>query len=367
MVVHKIIVAHGAAEACKKFSEANVYGSLAISYGDPIGNLPAPFPFMVFLDRRNPIHVFDSHNLSIILGELDTAKDFSDYLDTKVQTISKLDLMYCGEEDLLAHYWLNLDKQTGRHSIGVASQPLTGLFIGEGEWEDLIQLDGYKATKKANEASYLWDSLIQRTCDNWLNGRLLGDANLLSRPNAIFEMAKEPRFMRREFAQHIQEAIQQFPPDNRFTRHMRFFKSYYETTGYVFLQLWVPKDIKGSEAEYRSKRQEMLRLACGAARNRFPSLEIVVGIAIEPPKLTSRTGEDLFWMDCREWSEDQRCEIVENNRPFGFFETGGIRERRYSEFVSPMRAPPPRPRRKPGRNEICPCGSDKKFKRCHGA
>ena len=138
------------------------------------------------------------------------------------------------------------------------------------------------------------------------------------------------------------------------------------STGYVFLQLWVPEQLRGAEAEYRGKRQEILRIACGAAKNRFPSLETIVGIAIEPPKLTDRTGEDFIWMDCREWPEEQRREIVESNEPFGFFETGDIRERKYSEFVSPTQATAPGPRRKPGRNEPCPCGSGKKFKRCHG-
>lgn len=368
MVVHKIIVAHGAAEACKNFSESNVYGSLAISYSDPAAQAPTTFPFMVQLDRNNPVHVFDSHNLPIILGELDTVKDFSDYLDAKVQAISNLGLLvYCGEEDLLAHYWRNLEKQTNRHFIGVAGEPPTGLFVGEGEWKCLTQLEEYKATKTANTASYHWDRLIRRTCDNWLNGKLLGDADLLSRPNAIFEMAKEPRFMRREFVKHMWEAIRQFPPENRLMRHMRFFKSYYEATGYVFLQLWVPEDIRGDEAEYRGKRQEILRIACGAAKNRFPSLEIVVGIAIEPPNLTNRTGEDLLWMDCREWPEQRRREISESNRPLGFFETGGVRERKYSEFVPPTEVTLPGRHPKPGRNELCPCGSGKKFKRCHGA
>ena len=33
--IYKIIVAHGAAEACKNFSDENMSGSLAISYGEP--------------------------------------------------------------------------------------------------------------------------------------------------------------------------------------------------------------------------------------------------------------------------------------------------------------------------------------------
>lgn len=368
MIVHKIIVAHGASEACRNFSEANVYGSLAIAYCDPTSQIPNPFPFIVHIDRSNPVHILDSHNLPIILNELDTVKDFSDYLDSKLEAISKMDLLcYCGEEDLLAHYLQNVDKLQDRHFIGVTGESPTAFFVGEGEWKSFIELDEYKATKEANEVSYFWDRLIQKTCNNWLNGKLLGDADLLSRPNAIFEMAKEPRFMRREFVKHMHDAIQQFPPQDRAMRHIRFFKSFYETTGYVFLQLWVPEELKGDEAEYRGKRQEILRIACGAAKNRFPSLETVVGIAVEPPKLTDRTGEDFLWMDCREWPEQRRREIVERNEPFGFFGTGELRERKCSEFVSPTRTPPPQPLRRPGRNDPCPCGSGNKFKRCHGA
>jgi hypothetical protein len=65
--IHKIIIAHGAQEACAAFSPDNVYGSLAISYG--AAKLTSAFPFMVNLDSSDPVHIFDSHNLPIILGE----------------------------------------------------------------------------------------------------------------------------------------------------------------------------------------------------------------------------------------------------------------------------------------------------------
>ncbi|MCZ7658894.1 MAG: hypothetical protein M5U07_14080, partial [Xanthobacteraceae bacterium] len=43
MIIHKIIVAHGAKDACERFSDDNVYGSLAITYGDTDGGLSWPF------------------------------------------------------------------------------------------------------------------------------------------------------------------------------------------------------------------------------------------------------------------------------------------------------------------------------------
>ena len=103
MIVHKIIVAHGAKEACQNFSDANVYGSLAISYGKFGDGLS--WPFYVELDRQRPVHVLDSHNLPILLGELDTFFDLSSYFDAKIEAVNRFDcLTYCGEEDLLAYY-----------------------------------------------------------------------------------------------------------------------------------------------------------------------------------------------------------------------------------------------------------------------
>ena len=97
MIIHKIIVAHGAKEACENFSDDNVYGSLGILYGNSVAQLP--FPFMIHIDKENPVHVFDSHNLPIIFSELDTFFDFSSYLDAKIDAIKSLDaLIYCGEE-----------------------------------------------------------------------------------------------------------------------------------------------------------------------------------------------------------------------------------------------------------------------------
>ncbi len=112
--IHKIVVAHGAEEACKNFSEDNIYGSLAITYSDtPSG---VDMPFLVRLDRNNPVHVFDSHNLEIILGELDTFYDFTRYLIEKEDAIKRYDyLSYCGEEDLLAHYFLGYDPKEKRY------------------------------------------------------------------------------------------------------------------------------------------------------------------------------------------------------------------------------------------------------------
>jgi hypothetical protein len=56
MVIHKIIIAHGANEACLKDSENNIYGSLAISYSARTYDF-LQIPFYVNLDKNNPVHI----------------------------------------------------------------------------------------------------------------------------------------------------------------------------------------------------------------------------------------------------------------------------------------------------------------------
>lgn len=209
-IIHKIVVAHGAKEACERASDQNVYGSLAITYCETDGG--STQPFHIEIDKRNPVHVFDSHNISIVLGELDTVSDFSKYLDEKLRAIARFDsLIYCGEEDLLGHYLLNYDKAANQHIIGTNRDDVNGLMVGEGEWHDFIKTELYKNTKNEDRISYFWDELIQRTCQNALNRTLRGNADLLRGQSAIFEMVKEPRFIRRALADKIKRTVINFP------------------------------------------------------------------------------------------------------------------------------------------------------------
>lgn len=321
IVVHKIIIAHGAKEACENFSNDNVYGSLGMFYDNGTSKLPSPF--MVQMDRVNPVHVIDSHNLPIIFNELDTFYDFSSYLDAKVEAIKSYDaLVYCGEEDLLAHYFLNFDKEKNKHFIGTSDKNINALIIGEGEWKDFIEHDIYKNKKKADQVSYFWDELIQITCQNTLDGTLLGDPTPLRGQSAIHEMAKEPRFQRRALSERMIQSIQNFPESpQRLMRNLSFMQSFYIEKGYVFLQLKV-NGITDYENEYRPKRKAMLEIACGAAKNKFNHLKKVIGIAMDAPKYSESNSEDFLLMDCTEWTDNLKEQYERANEKLCFFKTG---------------------------------------------
>ncbi len=367
LIVHKIAVAHGAADACKNFSSDNVAGSLAITYSDDGISGDVSIPFIVHLDRSDPVHILDSHNLRIILGELDAFRDLVSYLTAKEAAISKLDcIAYCGEEDLLGHYFANFDHKTKTHFIGVKGKRVNGLFIGEGEWHSVSNSEPYRRKKSADKISYLWDDLLQRTSQNALDGTLLGNSDIYNSRSAIFEMAKEPRFARRALAECIKAAIQKFPYEREGrVRQITFMHSFYKDKAYVFLQLRCPDDLVGDyDTEYRPKRQAMLAIACGVARNKYPHLKKVIGIGIDAPKDRPENSEDFVLLD-GEWGEEERKHYEEANRGLRFFETSGLEKRRVhvSNFPKASKLPP---RVKIGRNEQCPCGSGKKFKRCHG-
>lgn len=369
-LIHKIIVAHGAKEACERASSQNIYGSLAISYGETDGGPTQPFH--IEIDKRSPVHILDSHNMPIVLAELDTVSDFSAYLDEKLRAVAKLDyLTYCGEEDLLGHYLLNYDDASKTHVIGPkGKEDINGVMIDEGEWHDFTKTDLYKNTKKEDRISYFWDELIQRTCQNSLNGTLGGNSNILRGESAIYEMVKEPRFIRRGLADKMLTAVERFPDHpSQLTRQVTFLPSYLPNVGYVLLQLRTPEAFR-AEPDYREKRQTLLEIACGAAKNKFPNLVKVIGIGIDAPKFSGGTNaEDFILMPCETWTDEMRSHYEAENEPWSFFGTPQLQQfnDRVTQFVPPPSSPKSAARApKVGRNDPCPCGSGKKFKKCHG-
>lgn len=361
-IIHRIVIAHGAMEACASASTQNVYGSLGVSYAS---GQRAENPFTINLERTSATHVFDSHNLPIILGELDTITDFKNYLEEKEKAIDKYDLItYAGEEDLLAHYILNYNDKTASRHIGVNDPNINGIWIEEGEWAALIENPIYLEKKSADKISYLWDELLQRTAQYALDGALLGDSLPIHSEGAIFEMAKESRFYRRMLSERMSMAINSFPDEpGQACRNVSLIPSSNPEAAYVFLQLFIA-DQGDDEAEYRARRQALLEVACGAAKNKFPQFKSMIGIAIDAPKFAERNSEDFILMDCTEWSADLRRHYEELNRGFNFFESPGLKPEHFTMNEYPSAPRNSATRQKVGRNAPCPCRSGKKHKKC---
>ena len=100
-------------------------------------------------------------------------------------------------------------------------------------------------------------------------------------------------------------------------------------------------------------------------RLKCPDAVDVVGIAIESGN-DPNGSEDAMHCDFREWTEEMATEAKELQQALGLLLNPT--ETRATEYEYPE--PEPRPLIHlpitAGRNQPCPCGSGKKYKRCHG-
>ena len=84
--------------------------------------------------------------------------------------------------------------------------------------------------------------------------------------------------------------------------------------------------------EYRHVRKNMLSIARGVVKNRFPSLETVVGIAMDAPMYWSYDGEDFVLLECEHWSDEERAHYDRENEKLGLFKNALKTERRITDF-----------------------------------
>ena len=324
--IHKFIVAHGVEETLKKFSGKDYSGSLAISYGEPT-KPSAERPFCVELEKEGTVHILDSVNVGIILRELDTFFDFASYVTEKEKAIRKYDfLTYCGEEDLLAHYFRNYDPEANRYCIVEKDSNIPGVAIEEGTWKSFVASEEYQKRKEANEASYLWNELIQQVYQDALDGTLLNKVDLGVGKDPIHEMAKEPRFVRRLLSEEIRKEVRGFPEtDHAVLPKVEFMSSLQKDKGYVFLQLKCPQT-GDFEKRYRPLRQRMLEVACGVIRNRVANLNTVIGIGQYASKFSDGNSRDFILLDCSKWTEEIRTFYETENENFGFFKTQNMQK-----------------------------------------
>lgn len=103
--VHRIAVTRGINEHSKKYYE-DKSGTLLIR-PDIIGKDHLDNPFMIGTADSNKgyVHFFDEESIDKVFEELDTIKDFTDYLSQKEELInSGMLLVAPGEDELLGYY-----------------------------------------------------------------------------------------------------------------------------------------------------------------------------------------------------------------------------------------------------------------------
>ncbi|MFQ5804736.1 MAG: SEC-C domain-containing protein [Candidatus Methylomirabilales bacterium] len=361
---HLVVVAHDIAQHCARVLGGS--GSLIIR-NDLKGVAAHVEPFAVGdLDpSRTFVHVLDDTSLNIVIQTLDTIGDFTSYLEKKEKLLRSGQAIFAvGEEELLALYLTRIGPD-GEHDFAFPSDA-TGITVGEGYWERFQADPQRRAQVEANRVSYVWDRLIETFNRHALHGSqyYVSPGGIQSTERIMRFMAREPRLRRRMLGAALGGLLRRTAPDLRASRVM--LPSRPGDPFYVFLLLPPPKD--RSYEEYRAARVTLLEMYCRVAKVQFPEAQDIVGIATEPGFGAVRS-EDAIYMDARVWSEEHESEAKKLQEEMKILVN--TVERRYTakeypdmETVNP--APPQMPTQRNPRNKPCPCGSGKKYKKCHG-
>ncbi|WP_191084336.1 YecA family protein [Roseococcus microcysteis] len=358
----KILVAHGAHNACKAYRPENIYGSLAVIYSKS-PEIDFSMPFVIQLDSNNPVHVLDGHNFALILRELDTISDFISYIIEKERAISQVEYFnYCGEEDLLGYYMRSFDKISNNRVL-IKDRDATGFMVEEGFWQSFVKDAIYRNTKKSNQSSYLWDRFIEKLF-SFISLAEFKAGRFHQSDSPLFQMAKEPRFYRRMLSNRLNVAFKEFPAQVAGpTRKITLISSLTDEVVYIFVQI---HGFVGVISDITAARHRLLEVSSFSALDRLPDKKKAIGFIFTAPKFSkdfdveviTLNREDLSVEDIESLKLDQeKLKILRPETVMQVFHE--------NEFIPPSSSAPRSARRnKVGRNTTCPCGSGKKYKYC---
>ncbi len=306
LVFHRIVVAHGAAERCRK--ELGGSGSLMMgaAAGDehtlPMEKGGTPFMVGQVDPTKGYVHILGDTTLDILLRTLDTVADFVAYLTKKEHFLkSGRFLSAAGEEELLAYYLTHLN-DADEYDFAFDAK-FDAVTLDEGFWRDFQLSPERERQRKANQVSYLWDHIIERSTLHFLRGtsQFMSDPTLASQELILRFFARELRVRRRMLASAIVEMVRITPPDMRRLRVME--PSRPGDPYFVLLVFPFRKDC--SYELNRDVRRGFLEACCGVVKLDFPNALDIVGFATETQ--TSETdgrSEDYIYLDARGWTED---------------------------------------------------------------
>jgi len=326
---HHVIVARGASDQCKKYLEAHS-GSLLIqpSLKGDMNCLNDPSMIVPFaIGDVNPdgsyVHVLDDVSLDIVMQELDTIRDFTDYLRKKEEFVrsGRLKLAH-GEENLLAYYATRINDD-GDHDF-VADDASSTISIAREYYQNWVSNPQYIAKKKADRVSYVWDKFITLFTEHMLDGTsiTLDDHKFELRKNerGVRYMALETRFKRRSHGEAIIGALERGTSEDAFFRMMLSPASTKDNETAFFIMMFKYQDWmegKGGYEQYRRKRTERAMIYAQGVLERYPHLSRIVGISREPPKQGKGVSEDLIYGEQADWTDDERRQIKEDCKKLG--------------------------------------------------
>ena len=244
------------------------------------------------------IHVFDEKSVQIVLNELDTIKDFLNYLNAKEKLVQSMrfPLTY-GEEDMLAFYISN----------GFSFPKYGDLLIFEDDlYKGLKNDKSYQNVLSDLKDSYIWDKLIKELITDFNTGNLNNDVTRNEIELTIRQMAREDRNSRKVLGEQFINFIGVNDDPKAAARVIRSN----ENRDVVYLYLL-------GDYNNRDQRIKELHLRAFVLRAIY-DCKIIVGIATE--KYNSKGHSlDFSYSYYPDFSDDLKKEAINIATELGYF------------------------------------------------
>lgn len=357
--IHLVLVAHGAADACRAFYGGS--GSLLITPQIGAG-IDLPFAVGDLDSSRTFVHVLDDTSLDVVMQHCDTVADVVAYLNAKEALVRSGSLLSAaGEEELIAHYLTHTDAL--REHAFVLPAGVTHVVFDEGHYEEFRMNPQLAAKQVADDVSYLWDSLIEEWSKNVLGGTLYfsSGSGVEHHERGLRVLAREPRVRRRMLSRALVEMARD--PSGHRVRRVRVVSSG-AADGIYYVFLCLERSVAASYDEYRTVRRNLLLGYCRTVKLKRPDALTVVGIGLDFPS-PEPSSEDLLVYDASEFSAEERLEAERIQREWNLL--AEVREFRATESEYPdVTGGKPVSRTRPAthRNAPCTCGSGLKYRHC---
>lgn len=358
---HRIVVASGAKEACSAHLGGS--GSLMIApqirgeeHTSPDSPQFQPFFVGTVMPEKGWVHVLDDVTLPLILGELDTISDFLNYLAAKERLLltDGLGAVIAGEENLLGTFLANDGLDFEKMTRDLAQSEAT-LMIADGIWSDYCK-KGRRDRRQflGSDSRKIWDTLIiQEFAVHAFQGTLIPGSpiSIAANEQLLRVLATESRVARAFLTQSMMERCFSSPLDRVAFRVVP--SPTHPDTLYAFLLMPCRKR---NDKQHRAERQALLSNYLFSVAYRRRQYRRIVGIATELGDFPYRTF-DIMVLEVTNWTSALKRKAKACLAALELVPTSSedLRQRPSRDFIEASKI---------HRNDLCPCGSGKKFKKC---
>jgi len=292
-----IAVTRGSHIAAREYFGGGSSGSFMLR-NDLRGRDHFDMPFQVGfpLATRRFVHVLDEMVVDILLEELDTVPDLVSYLRCKEQFFGEAPTLItvAGEEDLLARYMTTI--RDDEHALPRIPKGADGFALQEGDWAVYAASPQRAAKRKADQVSYLWDSLIEYQSSFIRAGTAVTVPNFgneqVDHERVVRALAEQNRLRRRDLSGHLRFVLERPDPQGAFTRVRMVGRPL--DRAFVFMS--AVRDPSMTYEAYRESRMHSLTVYCHTIKEAIPTLKEAIGIASEPfSELAS--SQDFLYVD----------------------------------------------------------------------